>query len=103
MNDRETFEATIFKPPHLARMLERFGEFTGRLDSADREFFLTSAVDRLYERREEIKTSNDVEQLWVSVLTDVAFTRPRWHVAVGHWGVAVGKEWVKSIHLRKYT
>lgn len=101
LNEREAFELAIFRPPHLARMLERAGEFTGRLDSQDREFYLSKAFDLMFDRRHQIQTSGDVECLWVVVLGDIAFSRPRWQVSIAHWGVAVGKEWVKPAQLRR--
>lgn len=99
--DRETFEAQIFRPPHLARMLEISGEFTGRLDSLDRDFVVKQSLDRFWDVRGEIKVSNDVERKWVESLQWVAMSRPRWEVFVSHWGVAIGKEWIKSSQLRK--
>lgn len=99
--DRETFERDIFKPPHLARMLDVAGEFTGRLDKADREWFLCAAMEQLWEMRESVKVMNDINRLWVLALEETAWVRPYWIVAISHFGVKVGTERVKSAHLRR--
>lgn len=96
--EREAFERDIFKPPHIARMLERTGEFTGRLCRQDKESFVLKAMDRFWDLRGEIKQSNDIERLWVSALRYVAFSRPKWMV----WSWVLSKWcWVKPKNLRK--
>lgn len=99
-DDRDKFEREIFKPPHLARMLTVSGEFTGRLDNQDREFFLAAAMDAFWEMRERIKVMNDIGRLWAAALETVASSRPRWRVFISHYGVAVGSEWVRPSQVR---
>jgi uncharacterized protein with HEPN domain len=99
--DRVQFEAQIFRPPHLARMLERAGEFTGRLAPADRDDLMEMAFEKFWALRDDIHTSADVERLWVVALQNAADTRRVWRVAVSHWGVVVKWEFVRSARLRR--
>lgn len=94
--DRETFEREIFRPPHLARLLDITGEFTGRLDKADREFFLTRASDMFWENRAAIKVANDIPRLWVAALQELAKGRRCWRIWSG-----VEWRWVAYGQLRR--
>lgn len=99
-DDREEFEAQIFKPPHLARMLDICGEYTGRLDNQDRAYVVQFALDTLYSWRDLINSQNDITRLWVDALTDAAYSRARWLVAISFAGRKIGEKWVKPGQLR---
>lgn len=98
--EREVFEATIFRPPHLARMLDVCGEFTGRLDNQDREYVVQYAVDKLWEHRGEIDSQNSILRLWVKALNTAAYSRSGWLIAVTFAGRKTGEKWVKPGQLR---
>lgn len=78
--DRETFERQILQPPHAARLMEHAARFVGRLRNDDKDALLKVALDEFWERREEIKDSQDILTLWVEVLEYSARRRPRWHL-----------------------
>ncbi len=96
--DRDTFEATFFKPPFLARMLERTAKYIDGLD--EKEAFLRAAFEAFWQMRNEIKDSDSVTDLWGQALSRAAASRPRWLV---HYGSALERQrWVKSIHLGRH-
>ena len=96
--DRDTFEATFFKPPFLARMLERTAKYIDGLDA--KVEFIALVHDIFWSLREEIKGADDVTRVWAKALEQTAFTRPRWLV---HYGSALERQrWVKSIHLGRH-
>lgn len=99
--ERSEFEAQVFRAPHLVRLLDVTGEFTGRLDNHDREFFLTTAMERFYSRRVEINSANDIYRVWVKVLESIASGRSQWLVATSFAGRKTGEEWVKPSQLRR--
>jgi len=78
LTEREKFEADLFRPPHAARMTEHAGRFVERLDKEDKNMLLTTALDRLWETRKEIKTAQDVLRVWVKALEYAATRRPVW-------------------------
>lgn len=93
--EREAWERDIFKPPFLARMLERCGKYTDGLD--DRDAFLTSALDQFYATREKIVTSFGVLECWGDALKFAAESRSKWLV---HYGSCLeSRKWVRGIHL----
>lgn len=97
--DRDTFESTFFKPPFLARMLERIGKYIDGLD--DKTAFIILAHQNFWDRRNEIKSADDVTRVWDKALEDAAFARPRWLV---HCGPALERtRWVKSLHLGRHS
>ena len=77
--DRETFERDMMRPPHAARLMEHAGRFVGRLDNADKDALLQTALDEFWETREQIKEMQDILRLWVKALETAARRRPRWH------------------------
>lgn len=93
--DRETFEAQLFRPPHAARMTEHAGHFTERLDKNDKNALLTMALDRFWETREQIKETQDILRLWVKALEFAAGRRPRWQT----WFNVYEARWVKGTRL----
>lgn len=97
--DRETFEAQLFRPPHAARMSEHAGRFVGRLDDADKEILLGDALDRLWETRCLIHKTQDILCTWIDALKFAAERRPQWRVATAFAGTCTGHEWVKSSQL----
>ena len=93
--DRETFERQFFKPPFLARMLERIGKYIDGLD--DKTAFILLAHEKFWQLRNQIKSADDVTKVWEEALKQAAFTRPRWLM---HCGPALERQrWVRSIHL----
>ena len=96
--EREAFEAAIFKPPFLARMLERCGRFTDGLD--DKDAFLTKAFDYFWVLRGQIKTSGDVLRYWDDALRAASVSRSRWWV---HYGSVLEKgKWVQGRRLGRH-
>ena len=102
IDPRDAFAEEFFRPPHLARMLECAGQYTGRLCRADRDLILDLALENFWEMRESIHTSNDVLRMWDRALARAALTRPRWQVAVfsvpgafSHW------EWLAPKRLKR--
>lgn len=94
--DRETFEREIFRPPHLARLLDISGEFIGRLDKQDREYFLYRTMGNFWESRAGIKVMNDISRLWVAALQQTANERLSWEIWSG-----VEWRWVRPGQLRR--
>ena len=94
MEDREIFEADLCKPPHLARMCEHAGRFTGRLTKVDRNSLLEMAWDYLWARRDSIHETNDILLTWIACLTAAARTRERWL----QWS-GISWRWVRSSQL----
>lgn len=99
--DRDAFEAAIFKPPHLVRLIDLYGEFTDRLDKNDRSYFLVRAMDRFWETRDMIKVMNDIGRLWVMALDWTAALRPRWRVDISFAGRKIGEQWATPKQLRR--
>lgn len=95
--DREVFERDLFKPPYLARMLERSGRYVGALDKCDRDLILQLALDNFWEMRDQINDTNGVLRVWDQALSRAARTRPRWKT----WWSLIETRWVKGIHLGK--
>jgi len=95
--DREVFERDLFKPPHLARMLERAGQYTGALCKEDRELVLKLALDNFWELRGQIRNSNDVLRVYDRALAQAVRTRPKWRV---WWGL-IEWRWIKSVQMGK--
>lgn len=81
--DRETFEREIFRPPHLARLLDITGEFTGRLDGKDRNYFIARTMVHFWEKRAGIKVQNDISRIWAETMQQVAYARPSWEIWSG--------------------
>ena len=77
--DRETFERQMMRPPHAARLMEHAGRFVGRLDNADKDALLQTALDEVWDTREQIETAQDILTVWVHALQYSARRRPRWH------------------------
>lgn len=94
--DRETFERQLSQPPHAARLMEHAGRFVGRLDNNDKDALLKDALDKLWETRNRIKTTQDILTLWVDALAFAARRRPRWHV----WSSGYDW-WVKGTQMGK--
>ena len=85
----------FFRPPFLARMLERTGKYLDGLD--DKDAFLEIALMRFEELRDDIKDSNGVMRQWDEALMYAARSRPRWLV---HYGAALElTKWVRSARL----
>ena len=76
--DRETFEAQLFRPPHAARMTEHAGYFVERLDKDDKNALLSDALDRLWATRGLIHETQDILRTWVEALEFAAQRRPYW-------------------------
>jgi hypothetical protein len=93
--DREVFERDLFKPPYLARMLEASGRYVGRLMPEDRAALLASALDLLWDYRDDIHTSNDVTAQWDRALRNAARLRPKWLV----WWNWYERRWVRGVRL----
>lgn len=81
--DRDVFDRTVFKPPYLARMLERAGVYVGSLAQIDKDAFVEIAMNALWDLRDRIKVSNDVTRLWDQALKHTALSRERWLVWSG--------------------
>lgn len=94
--EQDEFSASVFKPPHLARLLDICGEFTGRLNRSDRESFLNIALRMFFHMRHSIHVANDIPKTWVVALEEVAAIRPRWQI----WN-SVDWVWVKPHQLRR--
>lgn len=95
MSDWETLDRDFFKPPFLARMLERAGRYTDGLD--DKDVFLRWTLEAFETLSEAIKTSQDVISAWDRALTAAALRRQRWLV---HYGSALEHtKWVKGTRL----
>ena len=93
--DREKFEAQLFRPPHAARMTEHAGRFTERLDKDDKDALLRDALDRLWEKHEEIEDGKSLLLTWIGALEYAAERRPRWKT----WFNVHEARWVKGIYL----
>lgn len=93
--DREVFERDLFKPPYLARMLERSGQYTGAMGKEDRELVLKLALDNFWEMRDQIHSCNGVMQVWDRALAQAVKSRPRWRI---WWGL-IEWRWIKSTQL----
>lgn len=76
--DRETFEAQLFRPPHAARMSEHAGYFVERLEKHDKDALLTDAVDRLWSTRGQIHETQDILRTWIKALEFAAERRTEW-------------------------
>lgn len=81
--DRDTFERDIFRPPYLARMLERTGQYSGQMRPADRDMFTRVALEEFWWLRGKIKVSNDITRVWEKALRHAALSRPLWWVWSG--------------------
>lgn len=92
VKERERFEQMFLRPPHIARMLERAGVYTGAMCNADRDFILERSLALYSENWKQVSTANDVAHVWESCLKRAVFTRPKWQV---WWGM-VEWRWVKS-------
>jgi hypothetical protein len=97
---RAAFEDSLYHTGHLARMIEVSGEFVGRLDNADRGYFIAAAMEKLWERRQAVASGNDLTRQWVAALEDTAATRALWKVSISFAGVKTGEKWVKARQLR---
>lgn len=95
--DRETFERDIFRPPHVARMLEHAGRYVGSMTKADKDAFLELALDHMWERRAFIKQTSDIQRMWELALQDAARSRLRWLI----WpnGSLTESKWVLGTRL----
>lgn len=93
--DRKVFEDDLFKPPYLARMLERSGQYTGAMCKEDRALVLGLALDNFWGLRDAIHNSNDITRAWDRALAQAVRTRPKWRI---WWGL-VEWRWVKSAQL----
>jgi hypothetical protein len=78
--DKETFERDIFKPPHVARLLDALGPFVDGLTGRDRSAFITEAFDAFFLLRNGIKCVNDIYIQWGAALKLAAQSRERWLV-----------------------
>ena len=78
--DRVTFERDIFRPPYLARMLERAGVYVGAMNQRDRDFFAQIAMEQFWWLRERVKVANDITRVWELALRYAALTRKTWKV-----------------------
>lgn len=96
--DRETFERQMSQPPHAARLMEHAGRFVGRLDNADKNALLKMALERFWNTREQIKTTQDILKLWIKALEFAALRRPNWHL----WSSGYDW-WVKGLQLGKQS
>lgn len=93
--DRKKFEDQFFKPPFLARMLERTGKYIDGLD--DKDAFLALVHEEFWDLRDKIKDSNDVLVKWEMALEYAARSRPCWLV---HCGAALEQtKWVRGSRL----
>lgn len=93
--DRDTFEAQFFRPPFLARMLERTAPYIDGLN--DKDAFLEVAFDQFWYLRNTIKDANGVVQTWEEALRYAARSRTHWLV---HYGPALElTKWVRGAHL----
>src|ERR1700675_769846 len=93
--DREQFERDILHPGRFARLLERAGRYIDGLQ--DKEAFLETALDIMWERRSEVQNANGLLAMWDEALSTAALTRSRWLV---HTGPALERtEWVRGARL----
>ena len=76
--DRAAFEHDIFRPPHLARMLEHAARYVGKLAPGDKDLLLSVAMDQFWETRNGIRKTADILRLWDTALRGAARTRDRW-------------------------
>lgn len=95
--DRETFERDIFRPPHVARMLEHAGSYVGAMTKRDKDAFLELALDHIWNNRHQIKATNDIQVVWHDGLRAAAHSRDRWLI----WphGSLTESKWVLGVHL----
>jgi hypothetical protein len=97
--DRDVFEATFFRPPFLARMLERTGRYIDGL--AAKDAFLKAAHEAFWTMRSEITDADSVTGVWGQALSFAACSRARWLV---HFGPAMERtRWVKGSQLGRHN
>lgn len=97
MSDWESLDRDFFKPPFLARMLERAAKYIDGLD--DKDTFLRWTLEAFETLSNEIKTSHDVIVAWDRALAGAALRRGRWLV---HYGAALeNQKWVRGNRLGK--
>ena len=101
--DRETFERDMFRPPFMARMLEMAGRYArchaGRLSSKDKGELFEVAVEKFWQLRDTVRSSNDVYRVWELALKAAATSRERWLV----WSqVHLNHVWVSGKQLGTY-
>lgn len=82
--DRQVFEDTFYRPPFLARMLERAALYIDGLDEKD--YFLRTAFDMFWELRDKITCADDVTLMFGAALRATALSRSKWVV---HHGAAL--------------
>lgn len=95
----DAFEAML--RPHLARLIDTYGEFTDRLDKHDREYFLLTAMQWLFEHRLEINSATAISRLWVTALEFTSRLRASWRIDVSFAGVKTGEKWIRPTQLRR--
>jgi hypothetical protein len=78
--DRETFERDMFRPPHMARMLEAAGRYSGRMGDKDRVAFFQLALDAFWALRDTVHVTADIQRNWDRALKTAATSRDRWIV-----------------------
>lgn len=94
-NEREAFEDAIFQPPRTARMIAELGRYASRMDSADREMFTATTMDKFFAMRDKMLTPQDVPKYWAQALNEAAAVRPFWRIwfTWHECGWVKGKEW----------
>lgn len=90
--EREVGESDIFRPPHLARMLEEAGRYVGRMDRTAREEMLENALAHFWHYRHTIRAARDLRRNWRWALNWAALQRPRWRI----WTKFDDFEWVQG-------
>lgn len=95
--DRQVFEDKFYRPPFLARMLERAALYIDGLDEKD--YFLRTAFDMFWGLRDKITITcaNDVTLMFDAALRATALSRSKWLV---HYGAALElTKWVRGTRL----
>jgi nicotinamide mononucleotide adenylyltransferase len=93
--DRATFERDIFRPPYLARMLERAGVYVGSMRQSDRDAFSQTAMEEFWWLRDKVKDANDITRVWELALRYAALSRKTWGVwnsVEAAWVIVPGKK-----------
>lgn len=98
--DRETFERDIFRPPHVARMLEQAGRFVGAMTKADKDALLGIALANMWELRNDITCASSISIVWNASLKLAARSRDRWLI----WpnGSLTDSKWVLGTRLGEH-